>query len=306
METTQGKPHDAVFKQFLTHIDTARDFLDIHLPTELRAICDLNTLQLASGSFVEEDLTSQYSDVLYSLKMQDEEGYLHILLEHQSSPDKKMAFRLMRYAIAVMQRHIESGHKQLPLVIPILFYQGKLSPYPYSLCWLDMFPSSAQAKRLYSEPFPLVDITVIPDDEIMQHRRIAILELLQKHIRHRDLMELRERLVTLLQMEYTTESQILTLLHYMLHSGYTEQPKIFYNELASRTPQGEVMMTLGEWFEDQGIQKGIQKGIQEGMQQGKTEASRRVAIRLLGQGMSPEFVAQMTDLTIDDINKLAR
>ncbi|WP_164834975.1 Rpn family recombination-promoting nuclease/putative transposase, partial [Photorhabdus temperata] len=25
-------PHDSVFKKFLSHIDTARDFLEIHLP----------------------------------------------------------------------------------------------------------------------------------------------------------------------------------------------------------------------------------------------------------------------------------
>lgn len=36
--------HDAVFKQFLIHPETARDFLDIHLLPELRKICDLNTL----------------------------------------------------------------------------------------------------------------------------------------------------------------------------------------------------------------------------------------------------------------------
>ncbi|EEP0947509.1 Rpn family recombination-promoting nuclease/putative transposase [Salmonella enterica] len=30
---------------------------------------------------------------------------------------------------------------------------------------------------------PLVDMTVVPDDEIMRHRRVALLELIQKHIR---------------------------------------------------------------------------------------------------------------------------
>ncbi len=38
--------------------------------------------------------------------------------EHQSSADRHMAFRLMRYAIAAMQRHLDKGHTQLPLVIP--------------------------------------------------------------------------------------------------------------------------------------------------------------------------------------------
>ncbi|CAM3838617.1 Rpn family recombination-promoting nuclease/putative transposase [Serratia silvae] len=46
--------HDAVFKQFLMHPGTAQDFLEIHLPAELRKICDLSTLKLESGSFVED------------------------------------------------------------------------------------------------------------------------------------------------------------------------------------------------------------------------------------------------------------
>ncbi len=36
------------------HAETARDFLDIHLPAELRELCDLDTLHLESGSFIEE------------------------------------------------------------------------------------------------------------------------------------------------------------------------------------------------------------------------------------------------------------
>lgn len=34
-------PHDRLFKAFLTHTDTARDFLTLHLPTELLLLCDL-------------------------------------------------------------------------------------------------------------------------------------------------------------------------------------------------------------------------------------------------------------------------
>lgn len=47
-----------------------------------------------------------------------------------------MAFRMMRYSIAAMQNHLDAGYKELPLVIPMLFYHDCRSPYPYSLCWL--------------------------------------------------------------------------------------------------------------------------------------------------------------------------
>jgi predicted transposase/invertase (TIGR01784 family) len=216
MKKTIPSLHDSVFKQFLTHPDTARDFLELHLPPTLLQSCDLNTLKLESGSFIESDLRAYYSDVLYSLKTSKGDGFVYALIEHQSSPDKHMAFRLVRYAIAAMQRHLEAGNDQLPLVIPILFYHGQVSPYPYSMSWLEEFSEPELAKQLYAGYFPLVDVTVIPDDEIMQHRRIAILELLQKHVRHRDLFELQERLVTLLLAGYTTKEQLISLINYML------------------------------------------------------------------------------------------
>ncbi len=304
MKTAASTPHDAVFKQFLMHTETARDFLDIHLPQEIKGICDLTTLTLESGNFVEESLQEQYSDILYSVSMQGHPGYLHILIEHQSTPSKKMPFRMIRYAIAAMHRHLEAGFEQLPLVVPILFYQGKTSPYPYSMCWTDMFSSPELARRLYSEPFPLVDVTTIPDDEIMQHRRVAILELLQKHIRQRDLMKMLEDLVTLLSAEYTTESQLITLVNYMLLRGHTDQPKIFYRELGRRLPKEKTMGTVAEWLEEQGMLKGIQQGMQQGIQQGESNATHRVAARMLKNGMSPELVAEMTDLTREEIENI--
>lgn len=50
----------------------------------------------------------------------------------------------------------------------------------------------------FISPFPLVDVTVIPDDEIVRHRRVALLELIQKHIRQRDLMGIVEQLMMIL------------------------------------------------------------------------------------------------------------
>ncbi len=188
---TTSTPHDALFKSFLTHSDTARDFMEIHLPKDLRELCDLDSLKLESASFVDEKLRALHSDILWSVKTREGDGYIYVVIEHQSREDIHMAFRLMRYSMAVMQRHIEHDkRRQLPLVIPMLFYHGSRSPYPWSLCWLDEFADPTTARKLYTAAFPLVDITVVPDDEIVQHRRVALLELIQKHIRQRDLMGL--------------------------------------------------------------------------------------------------------------------
>lgn len=94
-------PHDATFRQFLANPDVARDFMTLHLPAELQALCDLNTLKLESGTFVEDDLRQYASDILWSMKTTTgDDGYIHLLLEHQSSADKNMAFRQLRYAVS--------------------------------------------------------------------------------------------------------------------------------------------------------------------------------------------------------------
>ncbi|MEQ6278682.1 Rpn family recombination-promoting nuclease/putative transposase [Kluyvera huaxiensis] len=302
-------PHDLVFKTFLSRMETARDFIAIHLPSALLRLCDLQTLHLESGSFIEDDLHPYFSDMLYSLKTVCGDGYIHVLIEHQSSPDKHMAFRLMRYAIAAMQRHLEAGHKTLPLVIPILFYQGRRSPYPYSMNWLDNFVDPQLAGKIYSQNFPLVDITVIADDEIMQHRSMAALTLIQKHIRQRDLTRLFDKLAGLLTRNHISGQQVIALVNYMLQAGKAQDARTLLFEMAQHAPQyGDELMTLAEQLKQEGrtegIQQGIQEGILEGMHTGEREASRKIAQAMLKKGISVADVIEMTGITAEELPSL--
>lgn len=301
MKKTTPVPHDAAFKAFLTHPDTARDFIELHLPAELRAVCDLSTLKLESGSFVEESLRAYYSDVLYSLKTAAGAGYIHVLIEHQSTPDRHMAFRLMRYAVAAMQRHLDAGHKKLPLVIPVLFYTGRRSPYPYSTDWLQEFDDPALAGSLYGAPFPLVDVTVIPDEEIMNHRSMAALTLLQKHIHRRDLADLLDRLAATLMAGHLTGQQLVSLINYLVQAGETDDAEAFVRNLAQRVPQHEdELMTIAQQLEQKGLEKGRMEGRQEGRQEGKMEVARN----LLAKGIPLESVRELTGLSDDDLAKI--
>ena len=274
----------------MCHPDTARDFLEFHLPASLRQLCDLGSLKLESGSFIEENLRAYYSDVLWSLKTAEGEGFIYVVIEHQSSPDAHMAFRLMRYAMGAMQRHLDAGHKKLPLVIPMLFYHGAVTPYPFSLCWLDEFSDPATARQLYTAAFPLVDITVVADDEIMQHRRIALLELMQKHIRKRDLMGLMEQLVALLVKGYANDSQLKTLFNYMMQTGDATHFSEFLTEVAQRSPHHkERLMTIADRLRQQGIQ------------QGKRDEAQRIARMMLADGIDAHTVARITGLPVDEL-----
>lgn len=97
--------HDIVFKTFLTDVQVVRDFLSIHLPEPLLKLCDLSTLHLESGSLLDSDQRPHYTDILYSVRVANEQGaqrgYIYQLVEHQSTPDPMMAFRLLEYGDTV-------------------------------------------------------------------------------------------------------------------------------------------------------------------------------------------------------------
>lgn len=289
-------PHDAVFKQFLSHPETARDFLESHLPRALHKLCDLSTLRLESANFIEETMRAYYSDILYSLKTRAGNGYIYALIEHQSSPDRHMAFRLMRYAIAAMQRHLDAGHDTLPLVIPVLFYHGLVSPYPYSMRWLDAFALPSLAENFYNHAFPLVDITIIPDDEIMQHRRMAILEIVQKHIRLRDLNDLTDKLVILINQNNITHEQLKTVLLYVSKNGKVENQRAFFQTLANQpTEYKDTIMTLAEYLRNEGLEEGLEKG--------QKLAALRIAKEMLKNGLDLPLILTVTGVSEAELHQ---
>ncbi len=203
----------------------------------------------------------------------------------------------------------------MPLFLPCLSaialrarppsYQGKISPYPYTMNWLQLFDDPQLAGELYGNDFPLVDVTVIPDEEIMQHRRMAILELLQKHIRQRDLAELVEQLVTLLLAGYTTKEQLVSVVNYMLQAGEARDSANLLNTLASRVPQHEeTLMTIAEQLRREGEQRGIQKGRLEGIQEGRKEEALKIARAMLANGLDHHSVMKMTGLSEDELAEI--
>lgn len=285
-------PHDALFKKFMSQLPLARQFLEIHLPSTIRCHCDLDTLQLIPTTFIERDLSAFYSDVLLSMKTDCGDGYIYTLIEHQSSPDKHMTLRMMRYAIAAMQRHLDEGHNELPIVVPMLFYQGKTSPYPYSMNWLASFRNQELAEQIYCHPFPLIDVTVIPDEEIMAHRAVARLEMAHKIIRLRDILENIDPIATLLSVDYDDDLSI-DVIYYILRHGDTDDREKLVETLIQTKPQlKEQIMTVEQQWR------------QEGRQEGLLEGKLQVAQRMLLDKIDVATIMKFTGLSESDVQQL--
>ena len=81
-----SNPHDRFFKEVFSHPEAARDFLRHYLPPGVVGALNLERLELQKESFIDEDLRSQYSDMLFRTETAaGGEVQVYLLLEHLSA-----------------------------------------------------------------------------------------------------------------------------------------------------------------------------------------------------------------------------
>jgi predicted transposase YdaD len=56
----------------------------------------------------------------------------------------------------------------------------------------------------------------------------------------------------------------------------------------------------------EGLTKGKAEGLAKGLAKGKVEAANQIALNMLRSNMSPDLVAQLTGLTLKQIQKLQK
>ncbi len=127
------QPHDRLFRLTFSSAENALGILRAVLPPEVMAAIDPSSLELEEGSFVDEELEGQESDLLFRARLLAGRAIkIYVLVEHQSSVDPLMPFRLLRYVVSVQdrwRRNTDEAVKLLPVVIPIVFFHG---PKPWS------------------------------------------------------------------------------------------------------------------------------------------------------------------------------
>ncbi len=304
------QPHDSLFKVFLSDIKIAKDFLAIHLPEAIKEHCDFSTLRLEHGSFVEEDLRKHFSDILYSLMIKGRLGYIYPLLEHVTTPRELIPFTMLRYTVAVMKDHLCKGNKALPIVVPLVFYRGQVTPYPYSNDIMDCFENKALAREIFLKPYKVVDITVIPDEEIRAHKSVALMELLQKHIQVRDMMDLVHDIVAQIREDILTPEQIRSVLYYVVNEGETVDYKKFFTEIArgaNEALRGDIMTIAQQMKQDFMATLGprlIEQGMEKGMEKGEKKKALIIARNMRAKGLDNVLIKEMTDLSDEDLASL--
>ncbi len=181
------QPHDKLFKQAMADSRVAHEFFQSHLPAHILDKVDLSTLKLEKESFIDDNYKSSEVDVLYSVNVENRPAYFYLLCEHQSAIDPHMSLRLFRYMLNILDRHREKIKKgSLPLIYPIVIYTGdKAWDSPRSL--FELFGEQALlAKDILLEPFQLVELQKISDDDLKKRLWSGLVEFVLKYRKIQD------------------------------------------------------------------------------------------------------------------------
>jgi len=298
------QPHDAHFNQALRDIRVAQEFLAQHLPQDIQAAMDKKSLCLRDGTFIDEHLRKQYTDVLYSATFKGDTGYIYLLIEHQSSADKTMPWRLLQYTVKIMAQHLKT-HKtdKLPLVIPIVLYHGQ-QKYPYGTDVRDLVAApKALVDQYFLKHFRLIDLNTIEDKELRKYLWGGLVQFVHKHIRARDYLILMRQALEWHQTVEQQDGENLneSLLYYISKVSKLSDWDTFKVLIQQTLPNsGEKVMNAFEQYATEARNEGIEQGMEKGIEKEKFTMAKR----MLDSGTSLDYVADITDLPLSTLRAL--
>jgi len=299
-------PHDAFWKANLNDPKKAKQLIETHLSKEIVKHADFATLEAKPTEFIQHNLRSMVSDVLYSVKIKGKPAYIYFLWEHMSTAEELMAFRMLLYVAEIMKWHLAQGNDKLPLVIPCVIYHGNQSPYPYSASIFDCFEDIELAKQHAFQSFELIDLTTTNDAEFAKLDPDLLFEYMLKHSRD----NLVERLMQLLSAHPEQA-------HYFLNAGknllnqvffYIESRKDIDQQAIDQLIKAIDQSTHGEFMTylerlEQNAQK---QGIEQGIERGALEKAKETALNLSRMGLSDDKIIEATGLTKSTVLELKK
>ncbi len=240
------------------------------------------------------------TDMIVKLNLKNEDcAYLYILYEFQSSPDRFITLRILMYLLLFYQELIKTeqvkSNDMLPPVFPVLIYTDRyrltaptsleeliVKPYKKLLKFIPRFETYKLTFRELQDEKDKLDKLSNFDNNLLA----AILSFLVSTKKE----ESKEKALCLQNKINTLEDSNLRRFLGIWLRGYTKYKKINVN---IDIDEGGVIM-LETLFE-----KTREEGKIEGIKEGKVEMARK----LLDKGFSIEELAQMAEVSVEEIKK---
>jgi predicted transposase/invertase (TIGR01784 family) len=294
-----AQPHDALFRFVFGKPVHAASQLRAVLPPRLADRLDLANLRPVNGSFVDEELTNRHCDVLMQTTLDGREAFVYVLIEHQSSPDRMMPLRMLRYLMRIWDRYLEEhpNAKRLPMIVPLVVYQGtRRWTHPVELSeLLDADPETARLAddflprfRFLLDDLTRLDKTALRARPITTPVRLTVrlLRIVPTHtgdaiaaIDPDDIDDFRD----LLQRYPDWRELITAYLTYIQNGSETPPHRLAWLAAQIGPEAEEVYMSTADMLRAEGRAEGRV----EGRAEGRTEEAARILVRQLTRRFGP-------------------
>jgi len=246
-----------------------------------------STLTLLESSFVDEDLRASEADFLYEVERVSHEDsiWLYVLLEHQSTPDRWMRFRLLKYCCRIWDQSFreQPDQRELRVIVPLVLYQGERS-WSYSSEFADLFAESVRDwPGVPRFSHRLIDQSGLQPDEVQGELKAQLMQLVMLAAYHPTVAWM-ERVASLLDSlaSLPPSGGINHVRLFVLYILATQEPKAaqsFRDVLRQYAPEvGDDLMTYA----------------QELLAQGEIRAQVRIIENLLREGMEWLVIERVT------------
>jgi predicted transposase/invertase (TIGR01784 family) len=309
MTETIHNVHDKLIKTIFSNPRDAASFFESYLPEALAALIDWSTLILMPAHFIDESMKKSESDLLFHVTMKERKGslFLYILFEHQSTPDKWMKFRLLKYMCRIWDESFKDNPKQECLipVLPVVFYQGK-NEWIFSQNFEDLFSDIACDDSFIPKfQYLLIDQSDSTPDEMQGTVNARLVQMLMKAAFHGQMMSLYEELSELLTQIPRTGgiNYLKVFILYILET----QDRQTVEELTKRIRNksiGEEMLSAAQTYWLEGKEEGKKEGKKEGKEEGKEEGKLETIESFLKIGIDWDTITKATGITYEKLVEL--
>jgi len=294
-------PHDTFVKEILSRKENARDFFSHYLPEHILSLVDLDSLEIAKDSFIEKELSEYFSDLLYQLRLSgfrsdipqgSQAGYVYVLFEHKSFPERWIAFHLLRYQVKIWELFLKQ-HKRarrLPVIVPLVLYHGTRH-WRAGMKFSDLIEGPREELKAYIPDFSYLfyDFSPYGNNQIEGAAILRVLLLLLKYIHHPELATYLRQILPLLKELAPQHQELITYLETIIRYIFNatdrvsvdELKKIVETSLANDIDEEGMIMTLAEQLIQKGREEGLHQGMERGLHQGMERGIQESVIEVL-------------------------
>ena len=293
--------HDTGYKKIFSNPRIVEELITSFVNEDWVKEIDYSRMERIDKSFVTAEFIERESDIIYKAQFEGKDVYIYLLIEFQSTVDRFMSLRILRYICEFYEYLVKSkGIKMLPAVFPILLYNGD-----------DRWTAPENVKDLIEES---IAATYIPD---FKYYKIA-----ENEISKDTLLKIKNFVAALFYVENSTPETVaeeIKEIVEMLSTDHPEEMTLFKNWLKYIFKAGDEILEYIEHIEEGKtmfatalkkhdeimIQQGMQQGVQQGLQKGIHENRIDIVSRMLKKNFAIEQIAEITGLSIDEIKQIS-